>query len=52
MRNFELIDRPMLGAQHTLVLPQLENLCCHDETVVRERAVKSLIKLIGNYNEN
>lgn len=35
-----------LGTQHTVVLPILENLCAHDETVVRDRAVKSITKLI------
>ena len=35
-----------LGSQHHVVLPILENLCAHDETVVRDRAVKSIAKLI------
>jgi hypothetical protein len=36
----------MLGNQHTLILPYLENLCAHDETVVRERAVASITRLL------
>ena len=43
---------PALGNQHTIVLPILENLCGHDETVVRDRAVKSITKLIERYGEN
>jgi len=43
---------PLLGAQHTLVLPYLENLCTHDETVVRERAVTAISKLLSNYTDN
>jgi serine/threonine-protein phosphatase 2A regulatory subunit A len=43
---------PVLGAQHTIVLPILENLCAHDETVIRDRAVKSLTKLIEKYTDN
>ncbi len=42
----------MLGAQHTLVLPYLENLCAHEETVVRERAVSSITKLLDLYTDN
>ena len=42
----------MLGAQHTLVLPYLENLCAHEETVVRERAVGSITKLLDLYTDN
>ncbi len=42
----------MLGIQHTLVLPYLENLCAHDETVVRERAVSSITKLLELYADN
>lgn len=42
----------MLGIQHTLVLPYLENLCAHDETVVRERAVSSITKLLDLYADN
>ena len=42
----------MLGPQHTLILPYLENLCAHDETVVRERAVKSITKILELYSEN
>lgn len=42
----------MLGIQHTLVLPYLENLCAHDETVVRERAVSSITKLLDLYTDN
>lgn len=42
----------MLGNQHTLVLPFLENLCAHDETVVRERAVNSITKLLDLYSDN
>jgi serine/threonine-protein phosphatase 2A regulatory subunit A len=42
----------MLGNQHTLVLPYLENLCAHDETVVRERAVSSITKLLDLYADN
>lgn len=42
----------MLGAQHTIVLPYLENLCSHDETVIRERAVTSISKLFVNYSDN
>lgn len=42
----------MLGSQHTLVLPYLENLCGHDETVVRERDVSSITKLLDLYNDN
>lgn len=29
------LNRPMLGNQHTMVLSLLENLCSHEETVVR-----------------
>lgn len=43
---------PALGAQHTIVLPILESLCAHDETVVRDRAVKSITKLIERYTDN
>lgn len=43
---------PMLGNQHTLVLPYLENLCAHDETVVRDRAVNSVTKLLDLYSDN
>ncbi len=42
----------MLGNQHTLVLPYLENLCAHDETVVRDRAVNSVTKLLDLYSDN
>lgn len=42
----------MLGNQHTIVLPFLENLCAHDETVVRERAVASITKLLDLYSDN
>lgn len=42
----------MLGNQHTLVLPYLENLCAHDETVVRDRAVSSVTKLLDLYSDN
>ena len=42
----------MLGNQHTLVLPFLESLCAHDETVVRERAVNSITKLLDLYSDN
>lgn len=42
----------MLGIQHTLVLPYLENLCAHDETVVRERAVSSITKILDLYTDN
>lgn len=38
--------------QHTIVLPYLEALCSHDETVVRERAVASISKLAINLSEN
>lgn len=31
--------------EKTRLLPLLENLCCTDETVVREQAVKSLAKI-------
>lgn len=31
-----------------MVVPYLENLCGQDETVVRDRAVKSIINLISN----
>lgn len=43
---------PALGAQHTIVLPILENLCAHDETVIRDRAVKSLTKIMEKYTDN
>ena len=43
---------PILGNQHTIVLPYLENLCSHDETVIRERAVTSISKLFVNYSDN
>lgn len=43
---------PLLNNQHVLVLQYLENLCAHDETVVRERAVKSITKLLDLYSEN
>jgi hypothetical protein len=42
----------MLGNQHTLALPYLENLCAHDETVVRDRAVSSVTKLLDLYSDN
>ena len=42
----------MLGNQHTLVLPYLENLCAHDEAVVRDRAVNSVTKLLDLYSDN
>lgn len=42
----------MLGAQHTQVLQLLEYLCSHDETVVRDRAVKSINKLIPSFSDN
>ena len=38
----------MLGPQHMIVVPYLENLCSQDETVVRDRAVKSIISLVAN----
>ena len=44
--------RPILGTQHTNVLLYLENLCSHDETVIRERAVTSISKLFVNYSDN
>lgn len=31
-----------------IVVPYLENLCGQDETVVRDRAVKSIINIITN----
>lgn len=40
--------RSLLGNQHIIVLPYLENLCGQEETVVRDRAVKSIINLITN----
>ena len=43
---------PALGSQHTIVLPILEILCAHDETVIRDRAVKSVSKLIEKYTDN
>lgn len=43
---------PVLGVQHTIILPILETLCAHDETVIRDRAVKSLTKLIEKYSDN
>ncbi len=52
LRTFCTNFRPLLGAQHTLVLPYLENLCTHDETVVRERAVIAISKLLSNYTDN
>lgn len=42
----------MLGNQHTLVLPYLEQLCAHDETVVRERAVNSITRILDLYSDN
>ena len=42
----------MLGNQHTLILTYLENLCAHDETVVRERSVNSITKLLDLYSDN
>ena len=42
----------MLGTQHTLVLPYLENMCGHEETLVRERAVSSITKFLDLYNDN
>lgn len=42
----------MLGNQHTIVLPYLENLCSHEETVIRDRAVTSITKLFGVYSDN
>lgn len=42
----------MLGNQHTLILPYLEQLCAHDETVVRERAVNSITKILDLYSDN
>ena len=42
----------MLGNQHTIVLPYLEGLCAHDETVVRERAVNSISKIVELYTDN
>lgn len=41
----------MLGNQHSIVLPYLESLCAHDETVVRERAVASITKLLDLYSD-
>lgn len=41
-----------LGNQHTLVLNILETLCGHDETVIRDRAVKSITKLMEKYADN
>jgi hypothetical protein len=43
---------PALGPQHTAVLPILETLCAHDETVVRDRAVKSITKLFEKYSDS
>lgn len=37
-----------MANQHMIVVPYLENLCGQDETVVRDRAVKSIINLITN----
>jgi hypothetical protein len=42
----------MLGNQHTFILTYLEQLCAHDETVVRERAVNSITKLLDLYSDN
>lgn len=42
----------MLGNQHTLILHYLEALCAHDETVVRERAVASITRLLDLYSDN
>ena len=45
--------RSILGSpHHTVVLSYLENLCSHDETVVRERAVASISKLSLSFTEN
>lgn len=43
---------PLLGTQHALILPYLEALCAHDETVVRERAVTSITRLLDLYSDN
>lgn len=50
--SFFYAYRPMLGNQHTIVLPYLENLCSHEETVIRDRAVTSITKLFGVYSDN
>ena len=48
-----MLFSPLLNNQHPYILTFLENLCAHDETVVRERAVKSISKLVNDlYTEN